>query len=85
MTKVQEKITLRLYADRDQDLLAWLEDIPNQHGAKSLAAKKALRKGIGVVEASFDVETFVQELAPHLERMIGEMFQRMLGDSNSQG
>ena len=84
MTNVQEKIALRLYADRDQDLLAWLEDIPNQHGAKSLAAKKALRKGIGVAETSFDVETFVQELAPHLERMIGEMFQRMLGERTPQ-
>jgi hypothetical protein len=85
MTKVQEKITLRLYADRDQDLLAWLEDIPNQHGAKSLAAKKALRRGIGAVETSFDVEIFVQELAPHLERMIGEMFQRMLTKGQDQG
>ncbi len=42
------KLCLRLYADRDADLLAWLtalDDLP--FGGKAEAVKTALRRGVG--------------------------------------
>lgn len=41
-----EKIVIRLYANRDEDLLDWLETISNDHGAKSVAIKATLRRGL---------------------------------------
>ena len=41
-----EKIVIRLYANRDDDLLNWLETISNDHGAKSAAIKSILRRGL---------------------------------------
>jgi hypothetical protein len=38
------QLTLRLYDGKDDDLIAWLESQPNQHGAQSIAIKQALRE-----------------------------------------
>ena len=43
-----EKIVIRLYANRDDDLLNWLETISNDHGAKSVAIKATLRRGLEI-------------------------------------
>ncbi len=47
------KLCLRLHADRDADLIAWLaalDDLP--FGGKGEAVKTALRRGIGSVDTS---------------------------------
>ena len=41
-----EELMLRFYPDRDDDLIAWLEGLPNEHGAKTLAAKALLRQSL---------------------------------------
>jgi hypothetical protein len=38
------QLTLRLYDGKDDDLIAWLESQPDQHGAQSIAIKQALRQ-----------------------------------------
>lgn len=44
MTKVQ--LHIRLYTDRDQDLIDFFQSVPNTHGAKTNAAKELLRLGL---------------------------------------
>lgn len=47
------KLCMRLYVDRDADLIAWLatrEDAP--FGSKGEAVKAALRRGLGVTDPS---------------------------------
>jgi hypothetical protein len=76
-----EKIVLRLYAERDQDLLSWLKTIPNEHGAKSVLVKATLRKGLAMVEGEkpaavrFDAETFLDALLPPLRRLVENAIQ----------
>ncbi|MEA3351084.1 MAG: hypothetical protein U9Q82_10720 [Chloroflexota bacterium] len=70
------KIVLRLYDDRDKDLLQWLDTISDEHGAKSLAVKAALRRGLdhshknAQADSPIDVETFLETLLPSLRRLV---------------
>ena len=72
----EEKIVLRLYAERDQDLLSWLKTIPNEHGAKSVLVKATLRRGLELAESGnpaavrFDAEALLDALLPPLRRLV---------------
>ncbi|MEA3350120.1 MAG: hypothetical protein U9Q82_05825 [Chloroflexota bacterium] len=69
-------IMIRLYADRDDDLLAWLDTMSDEHGAKSLAVKATLRRGleqpqdIVQADAPIDVETLLEALLPSMRRLV---------------
>jgi hypothetical protein len=42
------RLTLRFYSDRDNELIEWLESVPDRYGAKSEAVKNLLRLGLAV-------------------------------------
>jgi hypothetical protein len=44
--KTKDKIVVRIYEDKDDDLLEWLGTIPEDHGAKSTLVKRMLRQGL---------------------------------------
>lgn len=77
----EEKIVIRLYAEKDADLLDWLAAIPNEHGAKSVMVKSALRKGLASGErhdtgaAHFDAEALLDALLPPLRRLVESAIQ----------
>jgi hypothetical protein len=77
----EEKIVLRLYVERDQDILSWLQTIPNEHGAKSVLVKATLRKGLAAAESGnpaamrFDTEAFLDALLPPLRRLVESAIQ----------
>ena len=72
----EEKIVIRLYTQRDADLLTWFRAIPAGHGAKSIAVKSALRKGlVGTeskepVDLQLDAEMLLETLLPPLRRLV---------------
>ncbi|MEA3351174.1 MAG: hypothetical protein U9Q82_11170 [Chloroflexota bacterium] len=71
-------IKIRLYPDRDGDLLDWLDTVSNEYGAKSLAVKTALRRGVEnhhskadqPPDISIDAETLLESLLPPLRRLV---------------
>ncbi len=81
----EEKIVLRLYAERDQDLLTWLATIPNEHGAKSVLVKATLRRGLERAESGnpaagrFDAEALLDALLPPLRRLVESAIQGEIG------
>jgi hypothetical protein len=72
----EEKIVIRLYTQRDADLLTWFRAIPAGHGAKSIAVKSALRKGLAGTESKepvdlqLDAEMLLETLLPPLRRLV---------------
>lgn len=44
----EKKITLRLFAGKDDDLLAWLESLHVPHGEKGETIKNAIRRGLAL-------------------------------------
>ena len=84
MMSAEEKIVIRLYAKRDDDLLTWLATIPKEHGAKSVAVKAALRKGITSGQAQettgvpFDAQAFLDTLLPPIRRLVENAIQSEL-------
>jgi hypothetical protein len=38
------RLNMRFYEGKDDDIIAWLESQPDQHGAQSIAVKQALKQ-----------------------------------------
>jgi hypothetical protein len=44
--KGTRRLGIRLYPDRDEDLIAWVDSLPQEYGAVNQAVTDALRRGI---------------------------------------
>ena len=67
---------LRFYPDRDDDLIAWLKGLPNEHGAKTLAAKRILRQSLNPErdakpqQTGLDPDDLLDVLLPAIRRIV---------------
>ena len=68
------KLTIRFYPGRDDDLIAWLEEMRTSYGKKGETVKDVLRKGLGATGGGSAVPLDTGNLLAEIRQVVEATF-----------